>query len=316
MLNKTENKQFQPTLPVQSQYCRLELPSDFPVVCMKGDLWYTSSYEITMVHFHNCLQIGYCYEGEGHSLIGDYLWKYSKGDISIIPLKIQHHCLGQPNKISRWKWLYLDPLALLPSLNPNFVKKIIPVLYDDKQSLACVLNKKNNPEIVSIVFSIIYAMEHKEEGYKDIVRSLTEALLVLILRVANQSDKNISSTDLLTNANNITPAIQHIASSYMLPITVPQLAEICHMSPTHLRRNFSAVMNCSPLEYLQLVRMEAACALLLHTDASVTEVGIRSGFPTESSFIRQFKKHFDNTPGKWRKTMSSKADFNKESCLD
>ena len=39
-------------------------------------------------------------------------------------------------------------------------------------------------------------------------------------------------------------------------------------------------MECSPLDYLQLTRMEAACALLMHTDTSVLEVGSRAGFAT------------------------------------
>ena len=62
-------------------------------------------------------------------------------------------------------------------------------------------------------------------------------------------------------------------------------------------------MECSPLDYLQLTRMEAACALLMHTDTSVLEVGSRAGFATPTSFTRQFKKTFGMTPGKWRARM-------------
>lgn len=93
---------------------------------------------------------------------------------------------------------------------------------------------------------------------------------------------------------------------YMEPVTVPHLAQLCHISPTHLRRMFRAIMDCTPLDYLQLTRMEAACAMLLHTDRSVLEIGAQAGFATGTSFTRQFKKAFGTTPGQWRIKMSKK----------
>ena len=84
-------------------------------------------------------------------------------------------------------------------------------------------------------------------------------------------------------------------------IRVEELAALCHISPTHLRRVFQRVMKCTPLEYLQMVRLEAACLLLFRTDLSVLEVGSQVGFPTATSFTRQFRKVIKTTPGRWRR---------------
>ena len=99
----------------------------------------------------------------------------------------------------------------------------------------------------------------------------------------------------------IAPAVQYIALHYMENISIQELGRLCHVSTTHLRRVFRHVMKCSPLEYLQMVRLEAACILLFRSDLSVLEVGNQVGFPTVTSFTRQFKKLMQTTPGQWRK---------------
>lgn len=66
------------------------------------------------------------------------------------------------------------------------------------------------------------------------------------------------------------------------------------------------IMNCSPLEYLQGIRLEAACGMLLYTDHSVLDIGNQAGFATPTSFTRQFKKQYGTTPGQWRIKMTRK----------
>ena len=57
--------QNQPSQAREVKFCRLNLAPEFPVELMQGDKWYSPYQAITMVHFHNCLQVGYCYEGTG-----------------------------------------------------------------------------------------------------------------------------------------------------------------------------------------------------------------------------------------------------------
>lgn len=305
MQNKTGNMQFQPIIPLKAKYCPLELPADFPILCMHGDLWYSHNYSITMVHFHNCLQIGYCYKGRGYFLIDSSLHPYEEECVSVIPPKITHHCTSRPNKLSRWKWLYLDPIALLPNLKPSFVKIAMSALYNDRGSIPYIISKRSESEVIAITRSIVYAMEEQRTGYREVVRCLAHALMLMWLRMKEEPNALELTTSVESNFDIISPAVQHISANYMNPIAIPELAELCHISPTHLRRIFSQVMECSPLEFLQLIRLEAACALLLRTNISIVDVGIRTGFPTETSFLRQFKKSFGTTPGRWRRELRS-----------
>ena len=163
-----------------------------------------------------------------------------------------------------------------------------------------IVCKDDQNEMINIAHAIINEMENRDKGYQDIVRLQTHAFLILLLRAASGIDAS-SFAAAQTTMQIIAPAVQYIALHYMENISIQELGRLCHVSTTHLRRVFRHVMKCSPLEYLQMVRLEAACILLFRSDLSVLEVGNQVGFPTVTSFTRQFKKLMQTTPGQWRK---------------
>jgi transcriptional regulator GlxA family with amidase domain len=57
----------------------------------------------------------------------------------------------------------------------------------------------------------------------------------------------------------------------------------------------------SPLDYLSLLRAEAAKKLLRETDMPVREIGVRVGYYDPGSFARRFKQITGLTPVQYRK---------------
>ncbi|WP_144510725.1 bifunctional transcriptional activator/DNA repair enzyme AdaA [Bacillus sp. FJAT-22090] len=85
------------------------------------------------------------------------------------------------------------------------------------------------------------------------------------------------------------------------PLTLNHLAHICHGSPYHLQRTFKKVLEISPVEYLQQIRIEKAKELLIKTDKSLEEIGSAIGMHNIPYFITLFKKKTGHTPSKYRK---------------
>mgnify|MGYP000175800329 CR=1 FL=1 len=50
-------------------------------------------------------------------------------------------------------------------------------------------------------------------------------------------------------------------------IRIEELADVCHISETHLRRIFQESMRMPPVEYINWVRIRAACKELRKTNA-------------------------------------------------
>ena len=77
----------------------------------------------------------------------------------------------------------------------------------------------------------------------------------------------------------------------------------CHISTSHFRRLFKQMLGWSPLDYLQMVRIERACALLYGDQYSVTDIGMKVGYSSPSSFSRQFRRIYGVSPSQWRQKM-------------
>lgn len=272
---------------------------------MHADHWYTKKQGVQMFHFHNCMQIGYCYEGSGQTLVEDRIDHFEAGTITIVPAKMQHFVLSLSGTVSRWIYLYLDPFGLLPLMDYQQKSQLMNLCFGE-QSHPFTLNTHGQSEMLNILQVIIEELDKKKEGYRSIAAMQVHSLLLLLLRSTTGQQKQHLSV-MPTKTQVISPVIQYIALHYAENIKVDTMAELCHISATHLRRLFQQIMKCSPMEYLHLVRLEAACQLLFQTELSVLEVGSQVGFSTPTSFTRQFQKHIHTTPGKWRQSTRSAA---------
>ena len=47
------------------EYRNYYLPNNFPVLLLTGPKWIISPVASSTLHFHNCLELGYCHEGSG-----------------------------------------------------------------------------------------------------------------------------------------------------------------------------------------------------------------------------------------------------------
>ena len=106
----------------------------------------------------------------------------------------------------------------------------------------------------------------------------------------------------------IAPAVAYIAENYMEEISVEKLSYLCHVSTSHFRRLFKQVLGWSPLDYIQIVRIDRACVLLYNCDYSITDIGLQVGYPSSSSFNRQFRRIHGISPSQWRQKIRSEEN--------
>ncbi len=84
--------------------------------------------------------------------------------------------------------------------------------------------------------------------------------------------------------------------------TLQSLAKVAGMSRTAFSNKFSSLVTHTPLNYLTSWRMQLARQLLADTDIPIIEVATRSGYQSEASFGRVFKRHFDMPPAGYRRS--------------
>ena len=96
-------------------------------------------------------------------------------------------------------------------------------------------------------------------------------------------------------------AVAIMESSFQEDLQIPAIASLVGVSGNTLRRMFQQELHCSPLEYLNSVRMKFAVEKLRHTGLRIKEIAMMSGFPSPARFCTAFMEKFHITPGEFRK---------------
>ena len=284
-------------------YRHFDLPKHFPVIGLLGNTWHSTSDPVTRQHFHNCLELGFLFEGRGEVYAGEQVVPFEAPCLLIIPPRLPHANRAAEGCTCRWNWLYLDPQMLLSHLTPGTLEHI-SAWQQSLQGNACVLSEESFPQENALVRMAIGEMEAAEPGYRQIVTRLFGALFLKLARHTPVQTSHRPQQHLGT----IEPAVQYIADHYMDNITIADLASACHLSATHFRRVFKQILGHSPLDYVHMIRVDRACVLLYSHQYSVTEIGQQVGYTSPSSFLRQFHRIHGTSPNQWRLRMRSEEN--------
>jgi AraC family transcriptional regulator len=88
-------------------------------------------------------------------------------------------------------------------------------------------------------------------------------------------------------------------------IRMRDLADDAGVHPVHLARVFRMIERQTPGDYLQRLRVQAACHLLRNRDHPLATIAAECGFADQSHFTRVFKKKAGTTPAQFRNVVAS-----------
>lgn len=91
-----------------------------------------------------------------------------------------------------------------------------------------------------------------------------------------------------------------VQSQYERGLRLQDLAAEAGVHPVHLAREFRRRYGCSVGEYIRHLRIDAACQRLTHSDASIAEIALNTGFSSQAHFSRTFKMVTGVPPRRYR----------------
>lgn len=278
-----------------------QMPAGSPILALLGDKWVQNyGRDVDYLHFHNHLEIGYCYKGNGYLVMGEEDVRYSERMFTVIPKNYPHTTNSDPGDMSKWEYLFIDLEGFLTTLYPDNPIKA-ERMARRINSRAMILYEEEYPEMSRYVLKIMDIMRYSNEYYLEEAKGILAALLVSIARLNPVGEEAETEEESGKLTNIIFNTVDYISTHYMEPIKVEDLARISHISETHFRRIFSSYMKMSPLEYINTVWIRTACERLKKTDEPVADIAHKCGFTTSSTFNRNFRQLMGVTPVEWRK---------------
>ena len=103
------------------------------------------------------------------------------------------------------------------------------------------------------------------------------------------------------SADVIERCVAYIDSHYGELEGVAGLAEMCGYGETAFRKKFREKMGMSPVHYINAVKVERACRMLLGNEITVGSICEALGFYDTAYFHKVFKKYTGKTPGEYCK---------------
>lgn len=284
------------------EFRHYQMPSNCPILALLGEKWIqVYGRDIDYLHFHNYLEVGYCYSGTGTMVLGERECRFGEEEcFTVIPANYLHTTNSDPGKCCRWEYLFIDVEGFFHEAGQSGRYDKTERMIQGINSCAMLRKSKDFPEMAGMIRRIIEIMRQKKVYYIEEAKGVLAAFLVNIARENRERDGSVAEPEGRI-AIPVCRAMDYIELHYMEPLKVDDLADWCHISEAHLRRLFSVYLKMSPLEYINLVRIRMACDYLKTTDEQVADIAFKCGFPTLSTFNRNFKKIQGSSPNEWRK---------------
>ena len=253
------------------------------------------------IHFHNLMEIR-CYCDKKKEAAEDVRDSRAIRALRIFPENYPHAAECDEEYAGKdVDFFYVDTEQLLAGMYPDRLRQKEMLQFIGRQ--ACLLQEAKAPELFCLIRMIRRETAGQLPYYRESVKGLLCAFLAGLLRLSRE-EGGVSMTAAqereAAGTSQITGALDFVRTEYMKQIRVANLAQACDMSETHFRRVFEEAMNMQPVDYINLVRIQNACELMKKTDLSMDTIAKRVGFPTPSTFNRNFKKFLKTSPYQWK----------------
>jgi len=258
-------------------------------------------------HSNEGIEICFLESGNLDFQIKNHEYHLKTNDITITRPWITHK-IGSPLvNLSKLHWLILDVKVRHPHqnwewpewvvLNENDLDELTRYLRQNEQPVWKAGNdfKKCFVQIGNII------KQSNQKPYDSKLKIQINQLLILLLEIFKEGNI-VLDLSLVETKRSVELFLSSIKSRIEEEWTVVKMAEDCHLGVTRFTHYCKEITNCSPMEYLNRLRLRKASRLLVDDiKIPVIDVAFMCGFSSTQYFNYVFKKHFKLSPNQFRK---------------
>lgn len=240
-------------------------------------------------HLHKSVECIYVSEGSLTLGIGTELYALEQGDFAIVFPDLVHHYQVFDALPGKAYYLFASP-----SLCGNYLSDLQQLCPVDP----VIKSDHLHPDIIYAIRSLFLnpAGQHENVIYQSFVQIILARSMPAFQLVEKST---IGSNDIIYQT------VAYISAHFKEPLTLTSMAHDLGYSPYALSRIFSGTFHRNFNQYLNETRLDCVCALLQHTDQSITEAYENAGFESQRTFNRVFQERFHMSPREYRRQFTS-----------
>lgn len=260
-----------------------------PLLCHQ-DFW----------HFHPEFEIVYVPHGKGRRFVGHKISRFDKGDLVLMGPNIPHNAFnfgfestGYEEYVIQFKGSRIEELT---NGFPEFCR-IANLLTKAQTGISIQGEAKHR------IGKLVIEMFDLNPFHRLMQLFLVLREMSLLSDVEDLEAGNFLSIN-TAHIKRIEQVYQIIQKEYQHDLSTRQVASELAMTESSFCRFFRNATGKSFKQALTEVRIQKACALLMHSDLSVGSIASLSGFNNISLFNRFFKGMARMTPNSYRKSQA------------
>lgn len=258
--------------------------------------WYNTQNLAFSSHWHTAVEIIMPLEDTYTVTIQQQDYVLQEGDIFVIPAGTVHSMSAPPTG-ARFVYIFeLDMLSHLPGFNYilSLMSHPIHITYDD------------NPAFYEEEAALM--MELAKHYWENAITKELNIYACLIRFFAKIGEHTIDAIPPTANSaaktgplvNRLSLVMDYLDTHYSENITLEEAANIANFSKFYFTRLFKQYTNQTFYDYLSAKRIQAAEQMLIVPNLPITEISLKSGFASLSSFNRTFKRLKGCSPSEYR----------------
>lgn len=255
-------------------------------------------------HYHNYFEISFITEGTGKRFVADSMDEFQPGDMVFVGPNIPHTWVVDKEQYTTGKrklemvYVQFSEASLgKEMLSLSEFSNAEKALQIATRGVRIVGNSLN--EVSNLMLQMPYA-NHFERYilFLEILNMIGKSEEVVLL-----ASKEYINTRFHTDNQRIQTIYKFLMEHYREEIDLERIASLVNLAPGSLCRFFKKQLGKTIFEYLNFIKVDFACKLLMNNELSVADVAYDSGFNNLSHFNKQFRQITGVSPLKYRQRM-------------
>ncbi len=248
------------------------------------------------VHWHDEFEIIYIKKGQLRVVINQQEYLGAPGSIFFVNPR-ELHLMGSSD-LSVEYYTMLFPLEFISfqsidDLESNLLQPL-------RSNQLLVANEVPNEELRKKLFPLLEEIAQINE-FNEYFKQLQTRMLLLQVLLELCHTPDMISASASGNTDIQKEMLIYIQEHFTEKLSLQMMSQRFHLSEKYLSRYFKEHFHLPFSNYVSHLRLTLAKQLLETTDLPITEVALRSGFPSVSYFIRSFNGTYGISPLKYRK---------------